>query len=428
MCKFKHYLSYSLLVFSSALSAHTYQGELEVLVIDDFTHKKSQTVYQLNESGHTYKLNIPDSVNKENLVTGKKIVIEGGEEVQKTQNSTSGNPEKVINVRTIDVLSIGEPQAETATTTGTNVRKVLILLVNFTNIKATTTVSWASVNIMVFTGTKSSNKNIRLSSFNQEGFSSDGNGDSKPDIYVVNLPYATSDCNYNQWAYDAKNAAASRGINLALYRHFMFVLPKTVNCTWGGLGTVGCGTSCSTWIRAYEPTMAYANLVYTHELGHNLGMRHAATDTNNDGIVESEYGDYSCIMGNSPYPQVNAIHRDQLGWFAQYPTLRASVSAGQYTISPLDLGIRNMRLKVLKVQRNSTETYYITLRKTYDPFSLTSTFDNKVHIHKAKAGDARSYFIRTLLPGETFIDSGSSVRIKAVSTAPDGSSAIIKVN
>ncbi len=31
-----------------------------------------------------------------------------------------------------------------------------------------------------------------------------------------------------------------------------------------------------------------------HELGHNVGMNHASTDPNNDGVIDAEYGDDSC--------------------------------------------------------------------------------------------------------------------------------------
>jgi hypothetical protein len=44
-------------------------------------------------------------------------------------------------------------------------------------------------------------------------------------------------------------------------------------------------------VRVNEPSRTWI-----HELGHSLGMNHAGTDTNNDGVMEQEYGDDSCYM------------------------------------------------------------------------------------------------------------------------------------
>ncbi len=46
-------------------------------------------------------------------------------------------------------------------------------------------------------------------------------------------------------------------------------------------------------------------------------MNHASTDTNNDGVIESEYGDNGDLMGGTgSFKRFHAIHRLQLGWFS----------------------------------------------------------------------------------------------------------------
>jgi hypothetical protein len=45
------------------------------------------------------------------------------------------------------------------------------------------------------------------------------------------------------------------------------------------------------------------------------GMNHASTDTNNDGVVNSEYGDSSDVMGNGNMVRFNVPHRVEMGWF-----------------------------------------------------------------------------------------------------------------
>jgi hypothetical protein len=76
-----------------------------------------------------------------------------------------------------------------------------------------------------------------------------------------------------------------------------FLLPQNAGGTscsgWAGLAYVGCNsaTYCKSWLRYNEPSRSWI-----HELGHNLRMNHAGTDTNNDGVMEAEYGDSSCHM------------------------------------------------------------------------------------------------------------------------------------
>ncbi|STX51273.1 Gametolysin peptidase M11 [Legionella busanensis] len=423
MRQVKYFLFGIFLSCSSFAFAQTYQGELEVLIFDDFSHNQSKTIYQLHEGDEVYILNLPNTIDKANLLSGKTVIIEG-QEVQ-------GVKEKTIKVDSLTIpnkTSFSELPNENPAIYET--RKVLALLVNFTNMQATTTVSTNTVDSILYTSTRSTRANFQRSSFNQVNFIRDTNSDGKPDIYVINLNYAASGCNYNQWAIDARNAATRAGINLSLYRHHMFVIPQNVSCNWGGLGHLGCGTTCSTWVRAYSPSQVYSQLIYTHELGHNLGMNHAATDTNNDGVSDSEYGDAACIMGTGDfqyYKEVNAPHRDKMQWFASFPNRIANVTAGSYTLYPLEAGVTGTGLLALKVKKNATDTYYISYRKNIGPFgSGAAPYLDKISIHRTRTGDAHTYFIRTLSAGQTFADLSNNVKVTAVVIG--GNVAIVNIN
>ena len=125
------------------------------------------------------------------------------------------------------------------------------------------------------------------------------------------------------------------GQTSADYSHRSYVLPLSISsCRFGGLGYVGCKQSkCKTWIRQNTP------LTLAHERGHNLGIWHSSTDTNDDGNQDSEYGDNSCIMGNAKnWRGLNAPHRLALNWIedANVKTLDGTCeSSGIFNLAAL---------------------------------------------------------------------------------------------
>jgi hypothetical protein len=91
--------------------------------------------------------------------------------------------------------------------------------------------------------------------------------------------------------------------------------------------------------------------------------------------------------GFNTYPQTNAPHRDQLGWFAKYPNLIRSTTMGQFKLFPLELPHTSGGLRVLKVRKNSSDTYYVSYRRMVIPFVVGTGYLNKVSIHRTRAGE-----------------------------------------
>lgn len=143
--------------------------------------------------------------------------------------------------------------------------------------------------------------------------------------YVDICPYA---CDA-----DAINRQVSELLTLNNEKYVMYVLPKEMQCSFAGLGSIGpcSGQPCNIWINGY-----YANYtaVYLHELGHNLGLGHA----NSNGY---SYGDLTDAMGACCYERCfNAVHRNKLSiqkpknWYrAPFEQLQTvTLDANEYVI------------------------------------------------------------------------------------------------
>jgi hypothetical protein len=106
----------------------------------------------------------------------------------------------------------------------------------------------------------------------------------------------TSGCFFPLWG-DKALGALPPSLNEVDFTFKLFLLPTETACAWGGIAyTSACSfaadmSHCRAWVRGEEPDRSWY-----HELGHNVGMHHAATGSNS--AVEDEYGDYSCVMSS----------------------------------------------------------------------------------------------------------------------------------
>lgn len=162
-------------------------------------------------------------------------------------------------------------------------------------------------------------------------------------------------------------------------------------------------------------------MVYAHELGHNLNMAHAGTDPENDGVINSAYGDLSDPMGLSRGWHVfNAGHIDQMGWYAGVPGAITPVTAGG-TFNLAAIGNAPMVSSApaaLKIAKNDTsDFYYLSYRQpiSYDS-ALSSVYTGGVNIHRYQGtGYGYTSHITTLADGGTFTDSINGITVTQVS-------------
>lgn len=176
--------------------------------------------------------------------------------------------------------------------------------------------------------------------------------------------------------------ARDRGIDLGVFSRRIASLPST-SCKWSGLGSVGCGSYCYTWVQNSNNIVLST---YFHELGHNLGLMHSSYNG-------AEYGDGGCAMGiSSQVTCFNAAHNWILGWskpIMEYNNTNMQLGKWfTHSIPPTQLTPVNY-VRIVpdwNIQYNSLkESFFISYRTAlgYDTL-LLSTFANKVHVHSSR--------------------------------------------
>lgn len=398
--KWSLYLGF--LTFSTSF-AQTFQGSVSVLLLDDFKNDKAHRIFQLKQNSKTYELTLPKTINKNSLQTGDQVTLEG-ELIQKGKQEG------------IKVASILVTEHKNMTEGVVGQRNILALLLDFTDKKSTDTVSQASMDSMLYTSNVSVLSNYVTSSSNQFRFVRVPNSSGNPGIYPITLNYAAgTSCDFFKWADDAIAAANAAGININSFVHRLYILPANVNCGFGGIAFLNCGKFCEAWVvsgRNISGLMA-------HELGHNLGLDHAATNINNAGVI-SEYGDASDFMAAGYIRQANAPHRDLQQWFALYPSkITTATSSAQFIINSLDSG--EHALQTIKInKKNNTGTYYVSYRTNTEPFGMSSPYSGNVNIHYTlPGGDQHTYFVTAIGTGQTFVDSANGITISVLGSYLD---------
>ena len=136
-----------------------------------------------------------------------------------------------------------------------------------------------------------------------------------------------------------------------------------------------------------------------HELGHNVGLGHSATDTDDDGVIEVEYGDGSGVMGETYTgpPSFTAPHRMILGWITDGHGLRRepalncddhhlqTIRLAAMDYHPSNATYTNPHGETLVTFPRTSEfnRYYLSFyaSRDFNGESISSAWRNKVHVH-----------------------------------------------
>jgi hypothetical protein len=263
-------------------------------------------------------------------------------------------------------------------------------------------------------------------------------------------------CPYDSMGVDADAAATALddpAYDPALFTHRVYIMPSNdIGCgnvagiAYTGACDYGKGSSsCKAWIRAVGPDSSPAS-VLAHELGHNLGVKHASTAARDpfaggaeglaaavaagseDNTVGSTYGDHSGIMGNgAALVGFTAPNRHSLGWLngandvLDHPA-DCTVEPTQ-TVASLELTPGSGRgYSAITVGRLLGGKYWISYRAGaaggFDA-GLAAAYANRLSIHYHLGGPSSTVLLATLAPaasgpGGTF--EGTSAVTKAAFT------------
>ena len=424
-------LSFALLLiagFTEFAEAETISGRVFQQIIDYSDHSSDTVHYLELKSGESIRLDLSavPTLRPASLATGSELVVSG-----------EFSPGAEIVFRVTDIASFqAAPAIAADDTVGGQVlsgtRRAVIIKLNLQSAGATyATVpcSTATISNAVYDAPQSTQRIYETSSRNQLTFNRDTDANGSVDVFgPFTINGTPGVCDNNSWSAQADAAAAAAGVVLSLYQHKIYVLPnaESIGCPWLGRAEVACGNSCRAWIARCDNI-----IVYTHEIGHNFGLWHAATDSNNDGVPEDAYGDTSCPMGAATLKTYlfNAPHQDQLGWFDSYPGKIVTVASnGNYSLSPLERDSSAApHPQMLKIAAGNQDSYYLSFRRRELPIDqLGVNYADKLSVHRFRNGAVETTRLLKLLgDGESYFE--PTLGFTATMTAHSANTASVSI-
>jgi len=201
------------------------------------------------------------------------------------------------------------------------------------------------------------------------------------------MVYNASQCldrEFVGWAqYAERYAKDVLRVDLKDYPHRLFVLPFTIpGCKWLGLADVGCPYWCRAWIKGGPE--GYSIHAVFHELGHNLGLRHAT------GIDGSEYGDFTAGMGGCCDIRChNAPQAWSLGWYDPILSLNDTTWKRGETTNVALPAMLSDRQNFIRISLNGSNNFV--------SYRTDSNLPVAVYVHSFNGTRSNKYFRSQLL-------------------------------
>jgi hypothetical protein len=284
----------------------------------------------------------------------------------------------------------------------------------------------AQVEGTLFTNSKTIDGAWRAASYGQIGLQL-GNGNGMDPTVELVLPE-----NLAYWNERGSSALRSRmaqelaklGYNTSSssYDHVLYIQPSAIVGGAPAWATYGGNTT------VYKSFGFYAAM---HEMGHNLGLNHSASDFDDNGDWEGAYNDESCTMGgaNDTY---NACKKVKLGWLDAFPgTVTTLTSSGTHTLVPVNHHPDTVPgERVVIIPNLPGGAIYVSYRLTGPaPYNTLSTNTSAhVSLHRLPTPDGISRVLGYYDEGEVFVNEGNGVRITVDNIAEDKMSAQVTID
>ena len=379
------FLSFSFLLTHKVLAKKNQKitGKIEAWIEDDFEEKISEIKFYLLP----LEENEISSENRIELKFNKKNPeIKNG---QKTEITCSNLENKLCQVETWS----SDENAEKSSSPLIGEMNILWVLVHASDVQNNLNYDEAKAKIDM---TRSWFQNA---SENKLDINTDIDGDGNYDLFEVTVEDYSKEadgCKAFSLGGKALKLLEERGVDLSLYKYRFFIIPK-LGCSFGGVANLGCSDTC----QAYSHGGNW-NLVYPHELSHNLGRMHASTDPDNNGSANKEYGDGTCPMGNKlSKGYFNPPHSIRMGWLTEEEgsVQKITEKVANYTLPSMnDSSNRSPRILTI----DGSRVYYLSYRPGSDFDKPMDQYKEGVLLHSIKkAGTySNSMLIKTIKPGE----------------------------
>jgi hypothetical protein len=254
----------------------------------------------------------------------------------------------------------------------------------------------------------------------------------------LTLNTTSTSCEFFDWRTLGKAAAKAAGKDPDQYNHVVFFFPRNGTCPFAGRSTIPGSDS---WINGGNYVQ-----IFSHELGHNLGLHHASTLPCKTKAIdvpsqctENQYGDHTDTMGGASFARhFNAVHKVQ-AQFMTSANVRTVSTPGKYTIHKNEvLSSTTQALRIFK--KDTNEYYYVDYRQSvgFDasprPLPIGITSGAEIVVWDESAGtktkkidttppltdtEESNFDDASLSDGKNFTDPINGIVITQISHTPD---------